>query len=98
MGMFDEVRVPCPKCHEIVLFQTKSGDCTLTQYDLADAPIEVMGGINRHPGHCPECGTWFKVQVQMIAQSVEMNPVDAIEDDFKLGFSWDRSERRNDGE
>lgn len=68
MGMFDTVRVPCPKCGEVYEAQSKSGDCVLAIYDYPTpgaakpAPNDVMDGVNRHaPFTCSNCGTIFKV-------------------------------------
>lgn len=65
MGCFDSVRVPCPKCGEKVDFQTKSGPCFMLEFDLDDAPDDVLLDVNRHaPGECPKCGTKFCVGIR----------------------------------
>jgi len=64
MGMFDTVRVPCPKCKAIEYFQSKGGSCDLIEYDLHDAPLDVLSNVNRHaPYTCRKCRTLFKVSV-----------------------------------
>jgi len=61
MGCFDSVMVPCPKCGKKHEFQSKSGRCCLDEYELADAPSDVMENVNRHaPREC-ECGCLYKV-------------------------------------
>lgn len=69
MGMFDTVRVPCPKCGVLYDAQSKSGECILGYYDFPllgaenPAPANVMDDINRHaPFICIECGTTFKAK------------------------------------
>lgn len=65
MGMFDTVKVPCPKCGEMYVAQSKGGDCYLEHYDWGCAPDEVMFDINRNaPFTCEKCGTTFKVHIQ----------------------------------
>jgi hypothetical protein len=62
MGMFDTVYVSCPECREELAFQSKSGDCCCIDYDLEDAPQDVLIDVNRHSPHtCPKCQTQFKV-------------------------------------
>jgi len=65
MGMFDEIEVPCPACGKIFLSQSKSGDCCLQRFSLHEAPLEVLGDVNRHaPFTCVECGAVFHVTVK----------------------------------
>lgn len=56
MGMFDSIMVPCPKCGTRIGFQTKSGECILAVYELAEAPQDALEDVNRHaPRTCPSC-------------------------------------------
>jgi hypothetical protein len=71
MGMFDSILVPCPKCGKREEFQSKSGPCALSTYNLEDAPFDVLSDVNRHSPHtCEDCGTLFEVRVQILATSV----------------------------
>ena len=71
MGMFDSVMVPCPTCGERSEFQSKSGDCLLAVYELADCPPDVLADVNRHaPNACEKCGSIFAVQVTWSAKAV----------------------------
>jgi hypothetical protein len=64
MGVYDIVKVPCPACETIEFFQTKSGPCELTEYDLKDCPEDVLQDVNRHsPYECIRCNTSFYVNV-----------------------------------
>ena len=42
MGMYDTVRVPCPKCGTREDFQSKSGECNLDVFPLEKAPKSVL--------------------------------------------------------
>lgn len=87
MGMFDTVLVPCPKCGNKVGFQSKSGTCELIDFELDDAPAEVLAGANRHSPHkCDKCGAWFKLLVRVTAMPVVSNPPDD-ERSQELGFN-----------
>jgi hypothetical protein len=53
MGVYNTILVECPKCHEILEFQTKSGSCCLKTFSLQDAPDHDMLDVNRHaPTDC----------------------------------------------
>ena len=81
MGMFDTVMVPCPVCGTTAPFQSKGGDCLLTEYTLENAPADVLSDVNRHaPALCMKCATQFKVKLQISARSVQIEeeePVDS---------------------
>ena len=65
MGMFDTVKVKCPKCGTTEEFQTKGGNCLLQYYNLKNAPHDVLSDINRHsPYTCVKCKTKFKVDIE----------------------------------
>ena len=65
MGMYDIVMVPCPQCGTRAAFQSKGGDCTLTTYELDEAPLDVLQDVNRHaPWKCLDYDTSFHVDVR----------------------------------
>lgn len=73
MGMFDEVRVPCPTCGKTAYFQSKGGDCLLVTYELHKAPDNVLSNINRHsPYICEACRTPFKVEINPVVRVVKL--------------------------
>ena len=54
--------VPCPKCGEKYEAQSKGGECSLSQYELAACPQDVLSDVNRHaPFVCEKCGCMFDV-------------------------------------
>jgi hypothetical protein len=64
MGCFDTVRVPCPQCGARQEAQSKGGECSLSTFELENAPADVLSDVNRHaPFTCDGCGTLFKVLV-----------------------------------
>lgn len=77
MGCYDTVMVPCPKCGRKEAFQSKGGDCLLRDFDLDEAPADVLSDVNRHgPATCECCGTLFHVAVVFnpVAKSVVWAP------------------------
>lgn len=69
MGMFDTVKVPCPKCSTINFLQSKGGECFLYDYDMPGvgndpAPMDVMADINLHAPHkCSQCNILFIIKL-----------------------------------
>lgn len=61
MGMYDTIWVKCPKCGEEHGFQTKSGDCILSDYTLEGCPADVMVDANRHSPTLCDCGALLKI-------------------------------------
>lgn len=45
MGLFDTVHVSCPNCKGSIDIQTKSGECSLSDYTVDDMPMSVAEGI-----------------------------------------------------
>jgi hypothetical protein len=65
MGTPDEIVGKCPNCKTKNYFQSKSGDCTCSVYDIDKAPISVMYDANRHtPQHCSKCKKLLVVDVE----------------------------------
>ena len=92
MGLFDTVLVPCPKCGEIVGFQSKSGNCDLGEFPLWDAPEDVMEDVNRHSPHVCKCGAELAVEGRVPILCPGAAALRKQEEGF-LGW-WDR--RRKD--
>ena len=45
MGLYDEVVVICPHCHNKTRLQSKAGECMLNTYTLMSAPLSVLGDL-----------------------------------------------------
>lgn len=74
MGCPDYVLVPCPECGRRNEFQSKGGECACLTFNLYDAPAEVLSDVNRHaPVTCENCGTPYRVNLQVIATPVRDN-------------------------
>lgn len=61
MGMYDTVRVECPKCGVDVEFQSKAGDCYLREYRQDNVPSEIALDIAKDYQCCSNCNTEIKV-------------------------------------
>lgn len=55
MGMFDSVNVNCPKCQKIVEFQSKAGNCFLSQFSSHSVPPEIARSLDGTTEIC-KCG------------------------------------------
>jgi len=76
MGVYDEVKVPCPKCGELYYAQSKGGDSCMMTYALNDCPIEVLCDVNRHaPFECTNCKTNFKVKLEITPSVIKFKEV-----------------------
>ena len=63
MGLYDTILIPCPKCSHIHHAQSKSGDCSMNVFEIENAPVDVMGDVNRHaPFTCEVCRCVFSVE------------------------------------
>ena len=62
MGVYDNVKLECPKCSEPYYAQSKGGGCIMKTYTIKTAPLDVMSDVNRHaPFECEKCGSYFRV-------------------------------------
>lgn len=52
MGMFDIVWVKCSRCGQRIEFQSKAGNCSLTEYTQDDVPKEIAESL---AGKCQRC-------------------------------------------
>ena len=67
MEMYDSVWVPCTKCNKLVEFQSKAGLCQLSNYNLSNAPADVLGDLAGDVGCCQKCGERFRIGVSISA-------------------------------
>ena len=61
MGMFDSVFADCPNCGHGVEYQTKRGECILGEYELDDAPPDVLRGVTCAESKCLGCNRMIKL-------------------------------------
>ena len=55
MGMFDTVYAECPKCSELVEFQSKAGVCEFKSYHINSVPPEIASDIVGDYKYCSYC-------------------------------------------
>ncbi len=68
MGMFDSLIVQCPHCNNNVEFQSKAGECCLTDYNINDCPPNILGDLNDQFEYCKNCGKIVFIRVETIAR------------------------------
>ena len=89
MGLYDTVHVPCPNCGTLSEFQSKSGDCTLSNYQLSNAPADVLVDINRHaPNTCDKCGTKYFVKTEITTKAWSAVWCDEDDEDTNATNFW----------
>jgi len=65
MGMFDEVKVPCPKCGEINYVQSKAGPCSLGSYEADRVPTMIAWDLDGTLVGC-SCGYTFQLDTGIV--------------------------------
>lgn len=68
MGLYDTVMVACPRCGKRHGMQSKGGMCGLIDYELSEAPFDVLSDVNRHGPVTCDCGAVFCVLVKAYAE------------------------------
>jgi hypothetical protein len=66
MGMFDRLIVNCPRCNNIVEFQSKAGDCGLNVYDIHNVPPQIALDLKDDSEQCSNCLHYVTLRVQSI--------------------------------
>lgn len=69
MGVYDSVWVKCPSCNHRIENQSKSGDCILANYNIEDAPQDVLEGIETEL-HCYNCN--HHIKIKMITKTIKV--------------------------
>lgn len=80
MSCFDTIRIRCPKCGEIVEFQTKIGNCWMEEYNQSRVPILLAAAIDGDVEKCPNCHTEVVARFVNKITTVAMHGVDLKED------------------
>lgn len=66
MGMHDTLVISCPRCGEETEFQSKAGPCSMTEYQVYDAPLAILAVVAGERFDCPGCEKPFTVNVQFM--------------------------------
>ena len=61
MGMFNSVFAHCPSCDHEVEFQSKTGDCTLAEYNSERVPSHIAIDLHGAIEYCPNCRSQVKL-------------------------------------
>jgi hypothetical protein len=78
MGMYDTVQAKCPKCGELIEFQSKSGECVFTNYSAKSVPAVIAVDMNGDKRLCKcgavvqiscACKPWLEMTVTVIEES-----------------------------
>ena len=99
MGVYDTVRVPCPKCGEKADFQSKSGDCILSVYELNECPSDVLYGLQgyTHDEICGKCGTLFSIFIHVRGIPFVIQVTDKFRSENKMFKFLGKFFRKNGG-
>jgi hypothetical protein len=71
MGMFDSVYVTCPSCGDTVEFQSKAGECCLSNYSINSVPIEIAAALEGESKQC-DCGEELTLWADILPRKVKM--------------------------
>ena len=63
MSCYDIVKIPCPKCGELVEAQTKSGECNQKEYLGGGAPARLLAELDEEVFKCSNCESVFEFLV-----------------------------------
>lgn len=62
MGMYNSIYVSCPKCDNLIEFQSKSGSCDMSSFDISKVPEQDLKGIIGDMRECDECGHVVEIE------------------------------------
>jgi hypothetical protein len=97
MGLYDIVRLPCPRCGEIFEAQSKGGNCILSDYELEECPQNVLLDVNRNaPFICPKCDSIFEVELRTTAKLIllEHQTFSLVQKQLSIIRSWNGDDFR----
>jgi len=61
MGMYDEITFGCPVCSDLLVEQSKAGDCCLMRYPEDAVPIHIADDIVGELLYCEQCERSYKI-------------------------------------
>lgn len=68
MGMYNTIHFKCPNCNGINSYQSKMGECTLSDFTVDDAPLLLIADLNdeavKSRLYCEHCNSKLQVQVR----------------------------------
>jgi RNase P subunit RPR2 len=70
MGLYDTVWVNCPKCNQLVEFQTKAGESRMQDFTISSAPAVILADISSDSHICKNCDTIVGVELFARAKTV----------------------------
>lgn len=81
MGMYDSVYARCDNCGTSLEFQSKAGDCILSQYTSDDVPIEIALDISGEEQQC-DCGKFVRLNWPEVPKPRRVNMHSNTNDSF----------------
>ncbi len=63
MGCYDTVHFRCPVCDEPLEFQTKAGDCELSEYRSHSVPLAIADCMSEATVSCTACVAKIRFRV-----------------------------------
>lgn len=75
MGSFDRVWVKCPVCGADVGFQSKAGQCRMSDYRTHAVPLEIAGDLH---GESETCENGHVVQLLVPGTAMDDEPKTAM--------------------
>jgi hypothetical protein len=66
MGCYNTIFFNCPDCGNKLEVQSKSGDCSLSDYEFEDAPLRDLTDIENEIVTCYKCNRTYKIKLQKI--------------------------------
>lgn len=70
MGLYDSLYWRCG-CGQLLEWQSKSGECSMTGYHLGNLPADVAGGLADDVQRCENCGREYIARIQTMVQIEE---------------------------
>lgn len=59
--MFDSLYIDCPNCGKELFYQSKSGECMLSEYTYNNLSLIVAIGMDGDITMCEECGKEYQL-------------------------------------
>lgn len=61
MGLYDTVRLKCPKCENMLEVQSKAGESAMHDYWEDKVPVEIAQDIMHDEVFCETCGRRYMI-------------------------------------